>query len=107
VIFAGPVFQEWYWGPFFFALFFGPFILTAAAILTGIVAYRARRRAKPLTWLRGLRLFVGLTVALSLLVVGGLWAKERIEESRIIASQAAAITFRHTNRPGSSPTTTR
>jgi len=93
VIFAGPVFQEWYWGPFFFALFFGPFILTAAAILTGIVAYRARRRAKPLTWLRGLRLFVGLTVALSLLVVGGLWAKERIEESRIIASQAAAITF--------------
>ena len=93
MIFAGPVFQEWYWGPFFFALFFGPFILTAAAILTGIVAYRARRRAKPLTWLRGLRLFVGLTVALSLLMVGGLWAKERIEESRIIASQAAAITF--------------
>ena len=93
MIFAGPVFEEWYWGPFFFALFFGPFILVAAAVITGVLAYWARRRGKRLAWFRSLGLFVGLTVGLSLLVVGGWWAKEHIEERRIIASQAAAITF--------------
>lgn len=93
MIVAGPVFVEWYWGPFFFALFFGPFILVAAAVITVVVAYLARRRGKPLTWLRSLGLLLGLTVGLSLLVLGGLWGKEYIEERRVIASQAAAITF--------------
>ena len=93
MIVAGPVFEEWYWGPVLFAIVFGPFILATAAILTGVLAYWARRRGKRLPWFRSLGLFVGLTVGLSLLMVGGLWAKGHIEERRIIASRAAAITF--------------
>jgi hypothetical protein len=74
VIVAGAVFAEWYWGPVLFALVYGPFILTAAAILTGILAHRARRRGKPLTWLRTLGLSLGLAAGISLLVLGGLGA---------------------------------
>jgi hypothetical protein len=93
VIVAGPVFAEWYWAPVLFAIVFGPFILATAAILTGVLAYWARRRGKRLPWFRSLGLFVGLTVGLSLLVIGGMWAKNHIKERRIIASRAAAITF--------------
>jgi hypothetical protein len=93
VIVAGPVFVEWYWAPVLFGLFFGPFILSVAAILTGALAYRARRRGQPLAWIKSLGLFVGLTVAISLLVIGGLWARGHIKERRTIASDAAAITF--------------
>ena len=46
VIVAGPVFAEWYWGPVLFAFVYGPFILAAAAILTGILAHRAKRRGE-------------------------------------------------------------
>src|SRR5262245_11508728 len=35
VLFAGPVFPEWYWGPIFFALVFGPVLL-----VLGFIAWR-------------------------------------------------------------------
>ncbi|MCA1825272.1 MAG: hypothetical protein LC640_13715 [Frankia sp.] len=47
---AGAVFQEWYWGPIFFAVFVGPFLLAAAAIaITAyiVVARRRGRRVQP------------------------------------------------------------
>ena len=74
VIVAGAVFAEWYWGPVLFAVVYGPFILAAAAILTGILARRARRRGKPLTRLRILGLALCLSSGISLLVLGGLGA---------------------------------
>lgn len=74
VILAGPVFAEWYWGPVLFAFVYGPFILAAAAILTGILAHRAKRRGKPLTRLRIAGLSLGLSAGISLLVLGGFGA---------------------------------
>ena len=93
MIFAGPVFAEWYWAPVLFAVFFGPFILATAAILTGILAYRARRRGEPLTWPKILGRLLGLAAAITLLVLGAFWAKQRLEDRQLLATQAAAITF--------------
>ncbi|MGH2750607.1 MAG: hypothetical protein ACRDK3_07005 [Actinomycetota bacterium] len=90
---AGPVFGEWYWGPVFFALVFGPLILLVAIILTGVFARRAKRHGRPLPRTRILLLGLALTAALSLLTVAGLWLKERTDENRRVAQQAAALTF--------------
>lgn len=74
VIVAGAVLADWYWGPVLFAFVYGPFILAAAAILTGILARRAKRRGKPLHRLRIAGLSLGLSTGISLLVLGGFGA---------------------------------
>jgi hypothetical protein len=42
VLFAGPVFPEWYWGPLFFMLLTGPPLLVAALVVDRIVRRHLR-----------------------------------------------------------------
>src|SRR5262245_7214643 len=44
VLFAGPIFQEWYWEPLFFIVVFGPPLVAVAFV----VDYFVRRRLGPL-----------------------------------------------------------
>jgi hypothetical protein len=46
MVFAGPVFPEWYWGPIFFLIFFSPVILAVAVV----VNWRVRRLPAVRAW---------------------------------------------------------
>jgi hypothetical protein len=80
VLFAGPVFPEWYWGPIFFALLFGPVLLAVAFVVDLMVRRRlsARRRAA---------VAVGVVVAGTLLIFGG---RALIEDVRFDHEATAA-----------------
>ena len=83
-LFAGPVFVEWYWGPIFFLLLFGP-PLAVAAFLVDLAVNRWVRR------LRGLQragLWAGVIVGGALAIVGGREALDHLRFER--ESKAAA-----------------
>ncbi|HWL65275.1 MAG TPA: hypothetical protein VNP73_04805 [Actinomycetota bacterium] len=61
---AGPVFEGWYWGVFFLAIFVGAIALFAG-VVTAIVAAIARARGKPLGRTKAIVLLVCLTLVLS------------------------------------------
>ncbi len=81
---AGPVFTEWYWGPIFLAIVYGPPILATAGILYALT----RRRPEP----RGLRALAALAVA-SVLVIGGAHVWRTVRFERTEAAQARTIAF--------------
>ena len=81
---AGPVFTEWYWGPIFFAIVYGPPI---AAIAGGL--YLAGR-------FTSLRRRTRAAVALALapaIVLGSVAAYATVEHRRSEAADARAVTF--------------
>jgi hypothetical protein len=79
VLFAGPVFPEWYWGPVVFALLFGPPLLVA-----GFVAWR----------FGGRKLAAGVVVGGVLLILGGraLIADVRFDREATAAADAFDFT---------------
>jgi hypothetical protein len=66
VLFAGPVFTEWYWGPIFFALLFGPVLLPLAFAVDWLVRRRWR-----LTWPQRCAVAGGVVVSGALCIIGG------------------------------------
>ena len=76
---AGPVFTEWYWGPIFFVVFFGPFIVGGAAVVTALIRWNMVRRGRPepsgerLVWT-----FVAALFSLAVLAMVGFLVKESV-----------------------------
>ncbi len=66
VLFAGPVFQEWYWGPLFFLYFWTPLLLGAALFIDFLV--ERRRGPRPLR--RRVPVVVALYLGALLLIFG-------------------------------------
>ncbi|HVF52235.1 MAG TPA: hypothetical protein VNC78_01375 [Actinomycetota bacterium] len=93
MILAGPVFEEWYWGPLWFAVFFGPPILIAAGGITALAAFVARRRGSPLGRRRAAVLFLCLTPLLTGLTVGGIALWQELGFRRESRSAAQAFSF--------------
>ena len=81
-LFAGPVFPEWYWGPIFFALLFGPPLLAVAFATDWLV-----RRRRRLTWPGRAALWAGVMVGGTLLILGG---RALIEDIRFDRDSRAA-----------------
>src|SRR5687768_468943 len=88
---AGPVFTEWYWGPIFFAIVYGPPILVTAGVL-----YLALRRTG---WRRAARAALALVLAPAL-VLGVLAAVATVKHRRAEAADARAVTFTTFAAPG-------
>jgi hypothetical protein len=89
VVFAGPVFTEWYWGPIFFVLLYGPAI--AAAALGADFA--VRRWVRPLTWPRRGALWVGVMAAATLLVLVGRGLTRDVRFDRAATTAAQSFDF--------------
>lgn len=66
VLYAGPVFTEWYWGPLFFLFFFTPLSLGAALFIDYVV----ERRRGPRRPLQRVGLVAGIYLAAVLLTFG-------------------------------------
>jgi hypothetical protein len=81
---AGPVFTEWYWGPIFFAIVYGPPISVVAGAL-----YLAGR----FTGLRRRTRAVAALVLAPALVLGGVAVAGTIKHRRAEAADARAVTF--------------
>jgi len=67
---AGPVFQEWYWGPILLAIFYGPPLVLSAVLVDAIENWRARRRGRR----RSALLRAGVAGAVMVLLAGLAWA---------------------------------
>jgi hypothetical protein len=67
MVFAGPVFTEWYWGPLFFAVVFGP-PLVLVAILADLAVHRW---VAPLRGWRRAGLWVAVLAGGPLMILGG------------------------------------
>ena len=80
---AGPVFTEWYWGPIFFALLFGPPLVAAAFAVDFVV----RRRRGPLSLGRRAALWVAVIFGGALAIVSG---RELIADIRFDREASAA-----------------
>jgi hypothetical protein len=90
---AGPVFTEWYWGPIFFALVYGPPIVAVAGALylLGRFTWLRRRRAA--------RAAIALVLAPAL-VLGGVAVAATVKHRRTEAADARAVTFATFAAPG-------
>jgi hypothetical protein len=72
MVIAGPVFPEWYWGPIFFLVFFGPLV---AGLTTAIyLVVRRRGRSGPVV---AVACFVVSAVAV--LLGGAIWRSAKFE----------------------------
>jgi len=87
MVFAGPVFTEWYWGPIFFAVVFGPPLLAVAFVAD----FAVRRWVRPLRGLRRAALGAGVVAAGTLAILGGRALVEHVRFER--ESRAAAQDF--------------
>src|SRR3954452_20304957 len=93
MVFAGPVFPEWYWGPLFFLILFSPVILVVAVV----VNWRVRRLESVRGWAtsgaRRYAIVLASLVLSALLVAGALdWWRARAFE-RDARAQAAQLPF--------------
>jgi hypothetical protein len=86
VLFAGPVFPEWYWGPIFFALLFGPPLLAAAFVVDRVV----RRR---LTGAQRCGLAAGVVVGGALAIIGGNALVQDVRFDRDARAEARGFDF--------------
>src|SRR4051812_26490714 len=68
MVFAGPVFPEWYWGPIFFLIFFSPVILAVAVVVNWRVRRLEGGRRRATTPIRRYAIVLGSLVASALLV---------------------------------------
>jgi hypothetical protein len=90
MVIAGPVFTEWYWGPIFFAVVFGP-PLSLVALL---VDFGVRRWVRPLRWRGRVALWAAVMAAGTVAIVGGRALVEHVRFAR--DAQAAARRFAFT-----------
>ncbi len=93
--FAGPVFPEWYWGPIFFALVYGPGLLAVAFVVDVV----ARRRLKGS---RRAALAAGVVLGGTLLILGGRALIEDVRFEREATAVARGFDFT-TYRPAPLP----
>ena len=84
--FAGPVFPEWYWGPIFFALVYGPGLLAVAFVVDLV----ARRR---LEGSRRAALAAGVVLGGTLLILGGQALIEDVRFEREATAVARGFDF--------------
>ena len=87
MVFAGPVFPEWYWGPIFFLVLLSP-VLAAAVVGTDVVA---RRRRGPLALRVRAGLWLNAVLVPCALVLAGAALVEHVRFER--ESRAAARDF--------------
>ncbi len=98
MVFAGPVFTEWYWGPLFFVLLFGLPLLVAALVADLAV----RRWVAPLRGLRRAGLWAAVLAGGTLAILGGQRLIDHLRFER--EAKAAALTFDFTPyAPGELP----
>ena len=90
---GGPVFAEWYWGPIFFAVFVGPFLLGAAAFLLSVIRSMARKRGRVLNVRQQVGIFSAIVVVGVPIAIGAVWAKEQWDKHRMFQRSAELITF--------------
>ncbi|MGI8407606.1 MAG: hypothetical protein ACR2L3_03760 [Actinomycetota bacterium] len=93
MIFAGPIFAEWYWGPIFLVVFLGPPILILSGGITALIAFVARRRGTPLGRRRTVVLFLCLTPLVTGMIVGGIVLWKELAFKRENRASAQALTF--------------
>jgi hypothetical protein len=90
---AGPVFTDWYWEPFFYALLYGPPIAAIAGALYLLGHFtRLRRR-------RAARAAIALVLAPTL-VIGGVAVAATVKHRRTESADARAVTFTVFAAPG-------
>jgi hypothetical protein len=88
---AGPVFTEWYWGPIFFAIVYGPPISAVAGGLYLLGCFtRLRRRTRAAAAL----------VLAPAIVLGGVAVAATVKHRRTEAADARAVTFATFAAPG-------
>ena len=81
VLYAGPIFTEWYWDPIFFAILFGPVLVGLAFVVDRLVG-------RQLAAVRRAALAVGVVAGGSLLILGAinLWRDARFDrEARAVS----------------------
>jgi len=89
MVFAGEVFPEWYWGPIFFAVLFGPALLAAAFFAD----FAVRRWVRPLRWRQRAGLWAGVIVGGTLLILGGRALREDLRFEREAKAAAQNLDF--------------
>jgi hypothetical protein len=89
MVFAGPVFTEWYWGPLFFALLFGP----PLAVVAGAADFAVRRWVRPLRLPQRAALWAGVLAAGTVAILGGRALMEHVRFERESKAAAAAFDF--------------
>jgi hypothetical protein len=87
MVFAGPVFPEWYWGPIFFAVLSGP----PLAVVAGATDFAVRRWVRPLRLPQRAALWAGVVAAGTVAILGGRALVDHLRFER--ASKAAAASF--------------
>ena len=88
---AGPVFPEWYWGPIFFVLVYGPPILAIAGGLYALGRFTPLRRRT--------RAVAALLIAPAL-ALGGVAVAATVKHRRTEAADSRALTFATFAAPG-------
>ena len=89
MVFAGEVFPEWYWGPIFFAILFGPPLIAAAFFAD----FAVRRWVRPLRWRQRAGLWAGVIVGGTLLILGGRALREDLRFEREAQAAARGLDF--------------
>jgi hypothetical protein len=87
--FAGEVFPEWYWGPIFFAVLFGP-VLAGVAFVADFAITRWVRR---LSWPERATLWGGVFVAGTLAILGGRAVIDHVRFERDAKAAAQKLDF--------------
>ncbi len=88
-LFAGPVFPEWYWGPIFFAVVFGP-VLAGVALVADLAI---SRRAGRLSWRRRAVLWGGVFAGGTLAILGGRALIDHVRFERDARAAAQKLDF--------------